>query len=120
MSFMHEVVIEKDEFLYQQVAERIERLIDDHVLKTGDKLLSVRMLSKEQGISLSTAFQAYTTLENKGLIEGREKSGYYVKFTHGNFQQQPQHDIPLKDARKTSVDEMIAEIHKNISAEKHS
>jgi DNA-binding transcriptional MocR family regulator len=114
---MREVFIEKDEFLYQQVAERIERLIDDHVLKTGDKLLSVRMLSKEQGISLSTAFQAYTTLENKGLIEGREKSGYYVKFTPREFPQLPHHDIALKDARKTSVDEMIAEIHKNISAE---
>ena len=114
---MAEVLIEKDDFLYQQVAERIEKLIDDNMLKSGDKILSVRALSVEQGISMSTAYQAYSILENKGLIEARPKSGYYVKFTPREFPQVPHHDISMKDARRTSVDEMIAEIHKNISAE---
>jgi DNA-binding transcriptional MocR family regulator len=94
-----------------------EKLINDHVLRSGDKLLSVRALSKEQGVSMSTAFQAYSILENKGLIEAREKSGYYVKFTPREFPQAPQQEISITEARKTSVDEMIAEIHKNISAE---
>jgi len=39
------------------VADRSEQLIERKALKVGDKLLSVRSLSKEQGISLSTAFQ---------------------------------------------------------------
>src|SRR5215813_9877409 len=74
---------------YMEVAERIERLIEKKALKVGDKLLSVRALSKEQGISMSTAFQAYYLLESKGLIEARPQSGYYIKFS-------PQHtlDIP--------------------------
>ncbi|MFM7854587.1 MAG: GntR family transcriptional regulator, partial [Flammeovirgaceae bacterium] len=67
--------------LYHEVADRIETLIEKQALKVGDKLLSVRALSKEQGISLSTAFQAYYYLESKGLIEARPQSGYYVKFS---------------------------------------
>ena len=76
--------------LYQEVAYRIEQLIEKKALKVGDKLLSVRSLSKEQGISLSTAFQAYYHLESKGLVEARPQSGYYVKFS-------PRHtlDIPI-------------------------
>ena len=64
---------------YMEVAERIETLIAKKVMRVGDKLLSVRALSKEQGISLSTSFQAYYFLESKGLIEARPQSGYYVK-----------------------------------------
>ncbi len=60
-----------DEFLYSQIAERIAKLIKSEVLKTGDKLVSVRMLSKEQGISISTAFKAYSELEIRGMIEAR-------------------------------------------------
>ena len=61
--------LKAEDFLYQQVADRIEQLIRQEALKTGDKLLSVRTLSKEQGISMSTAFQAYSQLEARGLIE---------------------------------------------------
>ena len=52
---------------YVEVAERVETLIENQVLKVGDKLLSVRALSKEQGISLTTAFQAYYSLVGRDL-----------------------------------------------------
>jgi DNA-binding transcriptional regulator YhcF (GntR family) len=68
-----------DEFLYAQIAARIEKQIKQNLLKTGDKLPSVRALSMEQHISISTAYKAYVELENMGLIEARPKSGYYVK-----------------------------------------
>jgi DNA-binding transcriptional regulator YhcF (GntR family) len=51
-----EVIDIKSDHLYHEVATRIESLIEKGVLKIGDRLLSVRSLSKEQGISLSTAF----------------------------------------------------------------
>ena len=59
------------------------------ILKIGDKLPSVRMLSEEYGISMGTAFQAYYHLEGKGLIESRPKSGYYVRFNHRRFPELP-------------------------------
>jgi len=67
--------------LYMQVAEGLEKMITEDVLKIGDKLPSVRVLSDEYGISMGTAFQAYYHLEGKGLIESRPKSGYYVPTT---------------------------------------
>ncbi len=39
----------KGDHKYIEVAERIEILIEKQIFKIGDKLLSVRALSKEQG-----------------------------------------------------------------------
>jgi DNA-binding transcriptional MocR family regulator len=106
--------METRDHLYLEVSERIEKLIEKRALKIGDKLLSVRALSKEQGISLSTAFQAYYHLESKGLVEARPQSGYYVRFS-------PQHslNIPAKceatdEALPVSVDEMIGSVYRNL------
>src|SRR5580658_7528800 len=80
-------------FLYEQVADKLESLIRKGVLKTGDKLVSVRALSQAQGISLSTAFKAYSELEQKGLIEARTKSGYYVRYTPRALPAAPQRPV---------------------------
>src|ERR671927_411454 len=70
---------------YLRIAEGIEQMIHEEILRIGDKLPSVRMLAEEYGISMGTAFQAYYHLEGKGLIEARPKSGYYVRFNHKRF-----------------------------------
>lgn len=105
-----------DDFLYQQVADRIEQLIRQEVLKTGDKLLSVRMLSKEQGISMSTAFQAYSQLEARGLIESRPKSGYYVKFNPKKLPL-PRVTKPEPIEQEISLSEMIASVFKDLASD---
>lgn len=68
----------KTEYIYNRIASNIEQKILDGVLKTGDKLPSVRIISQENGISISTALQSYYVLESKGLVEARPQSGYYV------------------------------------------
>lgn len=103
---------------YIDVAERIEKLIENGVLKVGDKLLSVRALSKEQGISLSTAFQSYYHLESKGLIEARPQSGYYVKFSREHTLDLPKCCEPLDDAMPVSVDEMISSVYHDLNNDK--
>lgn len=103
---------------YIDVAERIEKLIENGVLKVGDKLLSVRTLSKEQGISLSTAFQSYYHLESKGLIEARPQSGYYVKFSREHTLDLPKCCEPLDDAMPVSVDEMINSVYHDLNNDK--
>ncbi|RYG61584.1 PLP-dependent aminotransferase family protein, partial [bacterium] len=72
-------VTENGERLYQQVASRIEGLIEGGTLGIGTRVPSVRKLSEQQGISISTALQAYRMLESEGLIEARPQSGYYVR-----------------------------------------
>jgi DNA-binding transcriptional MocR family regulator len=65
--------------LYHQVAEEIHELIRAGTLRAGEKVPSVRRLSRQEGVSISTVLQAYQTLEDRGVIEARPQSGYYVR-----------------------------------------
>jgi DNA-binding transcriptional MocR family regulator len=113
---MSETVLVKSDHKYVEVAERIETLIQKKVMKVGDKLLSVRALSKEQGISLSTAFQAYYLLESKGLIEARPQSGYYIKYSPEHILHLPKVSDPIDEAVPVSVDEMINSVYTNLNS----
>jgi DNA-binding transcriptional MocR family regulator len=106
-----------NDFLYIQIATRLENQIKQSLLKSGDKLPSVRALSQEQGISLSTAFKAYVELESMGMIEARPKSGYYVKILPARFTKTPEVKPPLKKIREVEVSQMIAMIHDNMQEE---
>ncbi|MBC7946358.1 MAG: PLP-dependent aminotransferase family protein [Chitinophagaceae bacterium] len=103
--------------IYLQVADGLEKMIADDVLKIGDKLPSVRVLSDEYGISMGTAFQAYYHLEGKGLIESRPKSGYYVRFSQKRFRELPKVIQPDVFSHDVSVKEMIATIYSDIATD---
>src|SRR6478735_3074575 len=107
---------DSDDHLYLQVATGLEKMISEEVLRIGDKLPSVRVLSEEYGISTGTAFQAYYYLEGKGLIESRPKSGYYVRFNQKRFPALPAAPKPETLAGSISVDDMIAAVFKKLSA----
>lgn len=66
------------EFLYQQVIDFIEKQQSSGVLKPGDKLPSLRKLSTQLEISVSTVKQAYIELEKQGSISAKPQSGYYL------------------------------------------
>ena len=102
--------------LYMQVSDGIEKMIEDEVLRIGDKLPSVRVLSDEYGISMGTAFQAYYHLEGRGLIESRPKSGYYVRFNRRRFPELPEPVQPDPLSHDVSVKEMISSIYTDIVA----
>lgn len=104
------------EHLYLQVAEGVEKMITEDVLRIGDKLPSVRVLSQEYGISMGTAFQAYYHLEGRGLIESRPKSGYYVRFNQRRLPDLPHTLTPSVVSHDVSVKEMIASIYADIVA----
>ncbi|HEX6891536.1 MAG TPA: PLP-dependent aminotransferase family protein [Chryseolinea sp.] len=112
---MQEAILKPDH-KYIEVAERIETLIEKEIFKVGDKLLSVRALSKEQGISLSTAFQAYYALESRGLIEARPQSGYYVKYSPRHVLNMPKVCEPLNDALPVTLDDMINSVYVDLNS----
>src|SRR5690606_28055450 len=64
--------------LYDQVASRVGSLIRQGTFGAGDRLPSVRHLSREWKISITTVMAAYRQLETSGLVEARPQSGYYV------------------------------------------
>src|SRR5215211_1366869 len=106
----------KEDHKYLQVAEGIEQMIHEEVLRIGEKLPSVRVLSEEYGISMGTAFQAYYHLEGKGLVESRPKSGYYVRFSHKRYRELPKMIQPDPITSQVSVKDMIATVYKDITA----
>jgi DNA-binding transcriptional MocR family regulator len=101
------------EHLYLRVAELLERQISDDVLNVGDKLPSVRELSKLQGVSVSTALQAYYHLEGKGLIASKPQSGYYVRFSPQLAPERPAVSKPIPAAQSKNVDAIISEVYEN-------
>ncbi len=105
----------KSDLLYLKTAETIEQQILGQVLNIGDKLPSVRLLSKQHGISVSTILQAYYHLESKGLIEPRPQSGYYVSFNPSRFPGKIEKSNPLQTVKTKNVEAMIGEVYDDFS-----
>jgi len=100
-----------DDFLYQQLADKIELLIEKGVYAAGDKLPSVRELHQEHNISISTALQVYTQLEKRGWIAARERSGYYVQYTQRQRPRLPAITTPRDTITTVKVNEQMQRIH---------
>ncbi|MBA3883454.1 MAG: PLP-dependent aminotransferase family protein [Chthoniobacterales bacterium] len=67
--------------LYTSIASNLGELISNGALRPGDRMPSVRTASRQNRVSVTTAVQAYLTLENKGLIEARPRSGFFVRYS---------------------------------------
>lgn len=95
---------------YQQLAEEIADAVRQGVLRPGDRLPSVRDCRRQRGISPSTVFQAYGLLESWGLIEARERSGYYVRPQRRPPRAAPQAAAARTDATPVAVSELVFEL----------
>jgi len=76
---MRPFVEREDGFLYEQIATVISTMVANETLAPGDALPSVREISRSRDVSISTAVKAYRLLEDRGLVEARPKSGFYVR-----------------------------------------
>lgn len=65
-------------FHYIAVAEKLEALINNGTYPIGEKLPSLRNVCQQYGISVGTVLKAFMLLEDKGLINAKERSGYVV------------------------------------------
>ena len=61
--------MDKLDFRYREVEKHLLSLVDEQVFKPGEKLPSLRTLSRRLGVSITTASQAYLELEKKGVVE---------------------------------------------------
>ena len=66
-------------FRYAGLADVLEAQIRSGSFRAGDRLPSIRDLRVQTGLSISTVYHAFVELEKRGLIEPRERSGYFVK-----------------------------------------
>ncbi len=95
------------QWLYEELAARMASMIEKGTYRPGDRLPSVRQLSKQQEVSISTVLQAYYLLEDRGLIEARPQSGYYVCARPAGALLEPEISSPEPDPSDVSVQELV-------------
>jgi DNA-binding transcriptional MocR family regulator len=64
--------------LYEEVSNKIKKMIANGTYRPGERIPSIRVLSRQMRVSVNTVMEAYSRLENLEMIEARPQSGYYV------------------------------------------
>jgi DNA-binding transcriptional MocR family regulator len=65
--------------LYEKIANQIEHQVHEGIFLPGAKIPSVRKSSKQMEVSVATVLQAYSLLEDRGVIKARPQKGYFVQ-----------------------------------------
>lgn len=104
----------KKDFIYNEIADNIASKIKTGVLQAGERLASVRMLSREHGISINTAKRVFLELEAQSLVQSRPQSGYFVSPLNYLKLPLPQASQPLPTANITEPNELIDSVYSNM------
>ncbi len=97
----------RDLFRYEQVASQIKQLIEKGTYRPGDRIPSVRQMSQQQGVSISSVLQAYLQLESRGVIEARPQSGYYVCAPASSHLPEPEISSPGLDPSHVNLHDLV-------------
>jgi DNA-binding transcriptional MocR family regulator len=98
-----------ENLLYERVADHIVKLIDGGTLRAGERLPSIRRLSSQMDVSISTVLQAYMVLEDKDWIEAKPQSGFYVRPAR-NLPPEPKASAPSPVVTRVGVSELVAQV----------
>ena len=86
--------------IYEQIYNRILRMISDGELAEGEKLPSIRTLASELGINFNTVKRVFAMLEDEGFIYTVVGSGSFVKRAVGRNDE-------VADKRLSELSELI-------------
>ena len=95
---------------YLQVAERITRMIEEGTFGPGAAAPSVRKLSRQWKVSITTILKAYYLLEARGLLIPRARSGFYVSNRLPSAPPEPTLSDPDPDPSTVGMRELITRI----------
>jgi DNA-binding transcriptional MocR family regulator len=102
--------VQQESPLYMQIAENLTQQVARGVLRPGDRVPSLRRLSRQQRVSISTALQAYLWLENRGYLEARPQSGFYVRTPFSTLIPEPQFEAETTPPTEVGTQAILAEI----------
>jgi len=105
--------LETEGSLYKQVALRIAELIEHGTLRPGERVPSVRKCSEQQNVSIATVMQAYRLLEDRGIIEARPQSGYYVRLQRWSPAPEPAITKTSHRPTEVRVSELVMQVVKS-------
>lgn len=89
--------------LYESVARRISYLIERGTLRPGDRVPSIRSLSRQMQVSINTVKEAYSQLEDRRILEARPQSGFYVRARLPELPAEPVVDRPTLNPAEVSL-----------------
>ncbi|MFC3157591.1 transcriptional regulator, GntR family [Chryseobacterium arachidis] len=101
-------------YLYTEIANGIAAQIRNGILKSGDKLPSVRKLCKDHQISMNTAKRVFLELESQSLVDSKPQSGYFVSNILSVKLPLPEVSKPSLIANNDEPDELINKVYENI------
>jgi DNA-binding transcriptional MocR family regulator len=89
--------------LYEEVATQLLHMIDSGALAVGSRAPSVRALSAQLKVSISTVISAYRILEDRGRLHARPQSGFYVRGLRREAVAEPHMSRPPETASVVTV-----------------
>ena len=89
--------------LYEKVATQLVHMIDSGALAVGSRAPSVRTLAAQLKVSISTVIAAYRVLEDRGRLQARPQSGFYVRALRRENVAEPRMSRPPDTANAVTV-----------------
>lgn len=103
---MFQIDLKSHKAIYEQVVDNFKELIMTGVMKPGEKIPSVRELSKELTINPNTIQKAYRELEKKGYIYSVSGIGNFVSVPD-DLQVNRKRIDELKENVRASLKELV-------------
>lgn len=97
-------------FAYESLATELAEQVRAGVLRPGDQVPSVRQMSRERGVSVSTVLQAYRLLEARRVLRARPQSGFYVAAPTPSGGEEPAPSRPRTVPTEVTTAGVVADI----------
>lgn len=105
---MKQIILNKDNssngFLYEQLYKNIKNQILSGDMVSGEKCPSLRSLSENLDVSVTTIMESYNQLLSEGYITNRPGSGYFVEKLNPDLMKNAHKKIENED-EKSSISE---------------
>lgn len=95
---------------YEELAGFICDLVEQGTLRPGMRAPSLRRIANEHNASMSTALHAYRLLEDRGVLEARPKSGFYVAKGGEVTLKIPRPSRPPKRPSRVTISSSVTEL----------
>ncbi|MFV0437434.1 MAG: PLP-dependent aminotransferase family protein [Desulfopila sp.] len=97
-------------YLYRELTRKISLLIENGTFRPGDRVPSIRQLSRQERVSVNTVKMAYSHLEDQGIVEARPQAGYFVCPPVLNIPREPEVNHYELSPLDISSSELVARI----------
>ena len=111
---MRTVIRNSSRPLYEEVAGRISELVDNGTFRPGERVPSLRELSRQLRVSLNTVKEAYSYLEDRRVLEARPQSGFYVRVRLPEIPEDPARSPAKIAPTDVSVSAVVRRIMRDI------